>query len=95
MSSMRRPTKLPSLTASADALDLLFQGYVGRIARLGDGGLICGWPLRRRAMIVSLAPRLGGLDRSERSNEDRQRQRKDSQQLLQIFPTVLSALLFS
>jgi hypothetical protein len=46
-------------------------------------------------MVVPLAVCLGGLNYSQRCNEDHQRQQKGLQQFLQTFPTVLSAWLFS
>jgi hypothetical protein len=87
-----------SLTTSADAPDLLFQGYVAWISRLNAlgscrGRLLGRW--RRQAMVVPLAVCLGGLNYSQRCNEDHQRQQKGLQQFLQTFPTVLSAWLFS
>jgi hypothetical protein len=93
--SRRAIEPLIQLTTAANALDLLVQRRVRGIALICNGlGRICRLSLRRRlgASAVSLTLR------SSRPKTQRRCKQSDDgtcQQFLQIFPTVLSTLLFS
>lgn len=63
------------------------------MGRLTRAPLLCRW--RHRVMAVSLAFGLCSMTCDERCCDDNGYQGESFQQFLQIFPTVLSALLFS
>jgi len=90
-----RPKPL-RLAAAADALELFIQGFVGGIARgihirLPRVGLAC-----RCSDGMRMLPVASGLGRLiQRKRCDESDAQGAVQQFLQIFPTILSARLFS
>jgi type II secretory pathway component PulL len=94
LSNISRPRLI--LTAAANTFDLLIQREVCRIAELIRRGPSRVWLVHRwriLMIVVSLALRLRRLSNTESCDEDDEHDAL--QQFLQIFPTVLSTLLFS
>lgn len=83
-------------TAAADAFDFLIQRDVGRIAKVLDGFGWAFWLARWLGLCaVIVTPALRKSRLINRKHRDEDHQPNISQQFLQTFPTVLSALLFS